>query len=124
MADAPWSEIATAGVAAGVTQLFNWLAGRRKNEMQAQAYAQGAVDHAVKTAFGGMETAVDGLKGEVGRLSLRVAECDVKHQDCEQNLREVRVDLDQTKRLHRAEIDRLMAGPIAGASDRPPEDPS
>lgn len=97
----------------GLTQLGNWLLNRSK----ATAYSMGAVDHAVKTAFGGMETVVDGLRKEVGRLTEKVEAVEGKHDACETELdasRKDRADL-------RAQLDKLMSEPIARIGEHPPE---
>lgn len=116
--------VGSAAGGGGVSSFFAWLGGRRKTEAQAQAYAQGAVDHAVKTALAGMELAVGTLQAEVTRLVAAVADGDRKHKDCELRLGEVNAAvaaLKHEREQQKAEIDRLMAGDVPGYGPRIPK---
>ena len=116
--------VTTALGGGGISSFFAWLGGRKKTEAEAKAYAQGAVDHAVKIALSGMETVVTNLKGEVERLSGDVAAGRAHQESCERDLRQVRNDLDEVKRdrdRRKEEIDRLMGGPVAASFEQAPK---
>lgn len=97
--DLPWGEmLASAAGGGGLAQLVAWWNGRAKRN----AYTMGAVDHAVETA---MRVVTD-----------RLETVERQHTACEASLREVRDDVDGLRRERadlKAEIDRLMAGPVA-----------
>lgn len=90
----------------GASSLFNWLGSRSKNK----AYVMGAVDHAVQTAMAS-------VTGQLERTERRLEVVEDQHDVCERNLREVRDELAERK----AEIDRYMAGRIAGYAEKAPK---
>lgn len=73
------------------------------------------------------KTVVDTLSDRLEKTESRLDTVESQHTECEQNLREVREDLDASKRASeqerqelKAEIARLMAGPVAGYKPRIP----
>lgn len=108
------------GVGGGIiTKGFDYLSKRSKRE----AYTMGAVDHAVQTA---MSSVTSQLERTEGRLEIAEAQ----HEDCERNLSKVTRRVDELERDHakeraelKAEIDRLMAGPVAHTGALAPKDP-
>lgn len=116
----PWEIIGGVASSAvggsGVSAFFNWMTGRQKTK----AYTMGAVDHAVQTAM-------SSVTGQLDRTELRLEVVEKQHHECEANLREVRRDLEETKRHHeqerstlKAEIARLMGGRIANYGEKAP----
>lgn len=91
--------VASAIGGGGLSQIANWLTARSRTK----AYTMGAVDHAVQTA---MTLVTD-----------RLEKVEAQHAQCETNLREVRAEVDALTRERaeqKAEIDRLMSGPVPG----------
>jgi chromosome segregation ATPase len=92
-----------------VTKVIEILSRRRSS----QAYTMGAVDHAVQTAMGS-------VTGQLERTEARLEIVEAQHEDCQRNLQSVRTDLDASRQQYdreraelKAEIARLMAGPVA-----------
>lgn len=95
--------------AGGVTQIGNIVANRTR----AHAYAQGAVDRAMKSR----DEALARADARADRFELRLDATEAQREQCETELRGVNQRLDEA--LH--EIERLMAGPIADYNPRIPE---
>lgn len=105
--------VTSAAGGGGMSAFFNWLGSRSKTK----AYTMGAVDHAVQTAM-------SSVTGQLERTEARLEAVEGQHKECEDALRKVREDLDETKRDRtelKAEIDRLMAGPVASYAPNGPK---
>lgn len=101
LTDMPWAEMALSALGGGGgAKLIDFFARRGRTK----AYTMGAVDHAVQTAM--------------TLVTERLEKVEAQHGECEKNLREVRDELAEAK----AEINRLMLGPIANYGDRAPRD--
>lgn len=92
-----WEMVLSALAGGGGTKFLDFLTSRSRSK----AYTMGAVDHAVQTA---MTLVTD-----------RLERVEAQHEECETNLEKVREDLG----LAKAEIARLMQGPVAVYEPRP-----
>jgi hypothetical protein len=104
-AQLPISEAITASAVAVIVQFLNWLSNRDKS----RAYAQGAVDRAMKGAL-------DGVSKQLERTDQRLADMEAQHAECER-----RLDISESERRQmRAKIDELMSERIAYPGERAP----
>lgn len=103
--DQTWITVMAAVLSGTGVQMANFLAQRAKKEAKLNAYAQGAVDRAMKS-----------VSEQLGRTDARLEHVEAQHENCERRLEEEQ----RARRELQANIEKLMAERVAGPWDKPP----